>query len=159
MVKILLMIMLKIKQSWLKPSQFNNWWLSGRQIPLDKPIVKNPTVTSKIAPLTLPTQGSKAQQKEIRNISETPSVRGELIFLGTFPVFALCASAYKPPQHKPCGRLSVSFWTIVSHLFIGAWHNVDTACHPLWHIPAGAGGGGGGNNAICRNPSKDTGCL
>lgn len=52
--------------------------------------------------------------------------------------------------------VGVSNWTIVSHLFITAWHNVDTACRPLWLTPAGKGES---NASICHNPSKGTNCL
>lgn len=66
-------------------------------------------------------------QKEIRTMRSHPSEK-PVIFQGTSSVFVLCASAYKPLQHKPFGRVIVSFFDFVSLTFLSPLGTMLTLC-------------------------------
>lgn len=117
----------------------------------------NVTVASYID-LALRSHQIKAKPENSPNYCREPISEGNLL---SFSARSLClrfVPLHTPIQHRPFGRLTVCFWTIVSHLFISAWHHVDTPCHLFVMGPPPLAQGGATLPSITTQPVK-TSCF
>lgn len=98
-------------------------WLRGSKSPGESVML----AVSHIDPaLTAMTEWKPCHKK---NLKQWQRYLREMYYL---PLHALCGCALCLciRERWPFGRVSVSFWTTVSHLFITGGHIVDTAAHP-----------------------------